>query len=84
MTDTRTRMFVMIVVFWFAIVMISNIFHITILTDDIPNEISGVKLLLSAMSFQHIEELPVLFGAILDLMAIFTIFILYTLFSPLD
>ncbi len=84
MSDTRTKMFVMIVVFWFAIIFISNIFHITILVDDDSQDISGVRLLLNAMVFQHTDELPSFFGIILDLMAIFTVFILYTLFSPLD
>lgn len=84
MTDLRTRLFMFIVFFWFGILVISNVFHVSIITDDKEYKISGPSIVLKAMIFQHTEAIPYIFGLFLDFMGIITLFIAYTLISPLD
>lgn len=84
MSDTRTRMFVFLVLFWIGIIAISNVFHISILVNGKLEEVTGIELLFTALTFQHTEQLPYFFGIILYVMGIFSIYIAYTLFSPLD
>lgn len=85
MSDTRTRIFMFLVLFWIGLVIFSSQFNVDVLVGT--NEyktVSGISMLFKIMTFQHVNTFPILLSGFLDFIVILSIYIGYTLISPLD
>lgn len=88
MDDTTSKLAVYLVCFWVFLLVVGGVFRESLLLDQVdvnnPGDNTGRgNLILQIMTFQITDEVPVMLSVFLNVILIFSIYVLYMVLHPL-